>query len=129
MKFRINFTVDAQNMFGMLAKMLPVEDVHIEELEPARPRLVHNTQIVNKAQIVKKRGRRGASSLSLNDGCNKVIMEALADGSPHTAVEIKPWMKAAGLSENSVSSRLAKLRDRGVLTQLERGLWQIAKKE
>jgi hypothetical protein len=129
-KFRIGFTVEGETLFALMAKMLPIDDLHVEELTPpsARPApsIPKVAQLVARAQTKPKRGwvRR---SMDLDKGVNAVILRALADGKPQTALELKPLLKAAGFSVNSAGSRLAKLREKGIVFQPEMGLWQIKK--
>jgi hypothetical protein len=124
-KFKIGFTIPAETLFGLLAKVLPIEDLHVEELlveKTIQPRVTPapRTQALGKPKKVKRRSR----GLVLNEGINALILNHLADDKPHRAIELEPLLSAAGFSSNSVGSRLQKLRSAGVVFQPELGLWQ-----
>jgi hypothetical protein len=36
-KFKLGFTIDAETLFGVISKFLPVEDLVVEELAPPTP--------------------------------------------------------------------------------------------
>lgn len=131
MKFKIGFTIDAQTLFGMMAKMLPIEDVSVEEIaERAIPKIAHAPpQRLAHAKPKKRYGGTkglGARGPNLKAGANRVIMEWLADGKPHAPIELKPRYAKAGFARTGLSARLAKLKEFGVVTQPEIGLYQLA---
>jgi hypothetical protein len=123
-KFRVGFTIDAETLFDMMAKMLPIADLHVEELAPERP--ATPVRLVTKASTPRK--RRG-HKVDLASGANAIVMRLLADGLPHRAIELKPLFTQGGFAANGVGSRLDKLREHGVIFHPEIGLWQIVKKE
>jgi hypothetical protein len=112
-KFKIGFTMDAETLFGLMSKMLPVENLSVEEVferpsEPM-PRLPHKG--------------RGFPGPDLKKGVNGIIMIALAEG-PKRAVQIQPKVQAAGFSPNSVNSRLEALYRFGVIERVGDGTWR-----
>ena len=115
MKFKVGFTIGSETLFAMIAKMLPIEDVSIEELAPTGIRA--HPQIARK----KKRDRGGPR---LNMGINAIIMAELKEG-PKREIEMRPKIKAGGFSENSTSSRLEALRGHGVVTRVGDGRWKL----
>jgi hypothetical protein len=133
-KFKVGFTMSAETLFGIIAKFLPVEDLEVEEIEP---RVVPVAKVEKIARLVgpknrhepatppRAKRRRPAIPISLDKGVNGIILRAFEDGKPHAAGELRPLVLAAGYSEGSIASRLAKLRDYGAVHQPEYGLWQI----
>jgi len=137
MKLRIGFTIEAEALFGLMAKMLPLDDLHVEELGPGpRPKVEAIPHVAKVAPIEPertkpKRGHKRAvgRALRLDKGLYRIVLDFLADGQPHAAVELKPTLKAAGYSQSSVASTIAKLRNRGLIFQPEPPMWQIVRKD
>jgi hypothetical protein len=121
-KFKVGFTIGSETLFAMIAKMLPIEDVSIEELAPIKADRVI-TGIRAHPQIARKK-KRDRGGPRLNMGINAIIMAELKEG-PKREIEMRPKIKAAGFSENSTSSRLEALRGHGVVTRVGDGRWKL----
>jgi hypothetical protein len=149
-KFRLGFTISAETLFSMMSKVLPIDDLHVEEVfEPDRGHghplggfkdtehlPTHNLKAQIKhlgqdslmpkqlkpKQPAKQQRRRG---VDLKRGINGIIITALSDGAVHRAVDLQPLLKAAGFSENSISSRLQQLKEHGVVRQTGIGAWRL----
>jgi hypothetical protein len=122
-KFKIGFVMDSESLFGLIGKFLPVEDLEVEEIVERPPKLP--LQAIARAvdHITKRAKTRASPGPNLKKGINGIIMTALADG-PKRANQLKPKVKAAGFSENSVNSRLEALRGYGVLEMVGDGTWR-----
>jgi hypothetical protein len=128
MKLKIGFTVSAETLFGLMAKLLPIDDLHIEELgETARPSLAPAKAAPKQIGKPPPKQQRRRTGPDLKSGVNRIIVEALSGG-PRRASEIKPLLKAAGYAESGIGSRLEKLRAVGIVHQPEFGLWQLTAK-
>lgn len=115
-KFKIGFEVDAQTMFGIMAKFLPFENLHVEEIVE-RPKPI----ALPKLKLVKPNGakakpngektfKRRFRAIDLKTGINAIILDALADGKPHTPTELRDAINATGkFSPNSLGSRMVQL--------------------
>jgi hypothetical protein len=127
MKYKIGFTIDGETLFGMLARFLPVNDLSVEELAPApMPRMPAAKVLPIKHHPKSHKHKRVSKGPALNAGINRVIMDALSDGKAHKAVDLKPLLKAATFSENSVGSRLQALREHGIVEQVGDGSsWRL----
>ena len=133
-KFRLGFTISAETLFLLMSKMLPIDDLAVEEVMEAAPRQQHNlkAQLKHlgqdslmpppKKQHKPQKRRRG---VDLKRGINGIILTALSDGGTHRAVDLQPLLRAAGFSENSVSSRLQQLKEHGVVRQVGMGTWRL----
>jgi hypothetical protein len=118
MKLKIGFTVEAETLFGLMAKFLPIEDLHIEELGD-RPAKV--------ARLAHARAPGGSGGkLNLKGGVNAVIMAALADGQPRRYSELKAKVNAAGYAATGIGSKLGRLKELGVAENVSPGLWRLA---
>lgn len=130
-KFKIAFTINAETLFTLASKLLPIDDLTIEELierpDPNVARIAKVEQLVAR-KPKRKYKRKPSKPMDLTTGINRIIMDALSDRLPHRVVEIKPALKAGGYSENSVGSRLQNLEKHGVVEQMGDGMWRLAEK-
>jgi hypothetical protein len=129
-KFKVAFTISAEELFRLAANILPVDDLHVEEVRgapapaPAMPKMA---QQMLAGRPAPKRGRT-YKEVNLGAGINAIIMELLSDGLPHRASEMQPLVAKRGYSRNSVGSRLQQLQQTGLVTQPEYGLWMVTLK-
>ena len=135
-KYKLGFTIDSETLFGIMSKFLPIENLSVEEVVeplgkyPITEALIGAIDRVNKATPKRKNAPRGRNSrgVNLSEGINGIIMEAMADGKPHAAMEFKPLVKARTYSENSVTSRLEELKKHGYVKHLSDGKWELTPK-
>ena len=122
-KYRLNFTIGAETLFGLLAKALPIEDLNVEEIvEPvAKPAKLKPVAL---AAPPKKRAQRLGYGVNLEEGVNGAILQALADGKPHRYSELKRAITAAGYAGNGLGSRLERLHAHKVIVRVQPGFWQ-----
>jgi hypothetical protein len=120
-KYKIAFTMDAETLFGLMSKMLPIENLSVEELVEHQPKL----PIEAIAHAVKhiKRKKRPSIPIRLDRGINGIILTAMSD-KPVRAIEIRPKIVAAGFSGNSLTSRMQFLQEHGVIEPLGNGTWR-----
>jgi hypothetical protein len=109
-KFRLGFTVEAETMFSLMAKLLPIEDLSVEELRepPRRVSFSPNTFAAPAPKLAKphrlqapKRARKGLPATG--GGRFKAMMPAFANG-PLTLPEMRAIMTDNGYSHNGLSS-------------------------
>jgi hypothetical protein len=122
-KFKIGFVMDSESLFGLIGKFLPVENLSVEEIVERPPKLPLQAIAHAVNHITKRAKKRASPGPNLKKGINGIIMMALLDG-PKRANALKPKVKAAGYSENSVNSRLEKLRQYGALEMVGDGTWK-----
>ena len=132
-KFKLGFTIDSETLFGILSKVLPIEDLSVEEViehPKSDPAIRFDKRFdLPKPQRAKRgRGKGGGYAMNLHAGVNACIMQVFADGQPHGAGECKPPVMAAGYSINGIGSRLERLKIYGVAHQPEPGMWQLTPK-
>ena len=130
-KYRLAFTMPAETLFALMAKVLPIEDLSVEEIAPTPAKAAR--QLADNGQLVKPKRRRRATrtpesyQVNLKEGVNGVLMDILSDGQVHETAVFKPAMTTRGYAAAGTSSALAKLLKRGVVFQPEFGLWQLTK--
>jgi hypothetical protein len=133
-KYKVGFTISAETLFGMLAKFLPVDDLHVEEvMPPLEPLHLKGFKRPDPLPLNKpkrkytpsKHKRKPSIPLRLNEGINKIIMELMVDGQPHRATELKLLLKKGGYSPNSVGSRLQALEEKDIITRIGDGTWRL----
>lgn len=131
-KFKIGFQVDAETLFSLIAKFVPIEHLSVEEVferPPSAPKLTHQPKLMAPKLKGVKKHRRHATGPMLDAGLNRIILDALADGEPHPPIHLKAAiLKAGGYSTDSLSSRLASLIKQGHVIQPDYGLYQLGKK-
>ena len=130
-KFRLAFDVEAETLFKLMSKLLPIDNLNVEELRPnVTAKLTHEPKLM--APKAKRRG--GSAGLGSRGGADitkgvaRIIMGLLSDGKPHSQSELKPLVKKEGYSPSGLASRLNKLMAHGLIHQPDYGLWAIGEK-
>ena len=121
-KYRLAFTMPAETLFGLLAKLLPIEDLSVEELAPTPARLAKVKPVALSPPSPQKRAR----AINAKEGVNGAIMRVLADGKPHRYAELKLAVAAAGYAGSGIGSRLERLHAHQAIVRVGPGLWQKA---
>jgi hypothetical protein len=132
-KFKIGFTITPEVLFGIIGKVLPLEDLHIEQLVEAPmpdPAIRFDRRFDLPSPKPKKKQRRYTRKnpsipMDLSKGINDVIMTALKLR-PHRAVELRPLLKERGYSRNSAGSRLQNLEKHGIIESMQNGYWRLS---
>jgi hypothetical protein len=130
-KFKIGFTIDAETLFGIVSKFLPLENLAVEEVverkerRPERPPAPLPPRRIKHLPARPKTVNRKMGEVDLHTGVNAIVMKLFSDGKPHRAIELKPLMKAQGYSDSGVGSRLDRLKFHNVVFQPELGFWQL----
>lgn len=126
-RYKIGFTINAETLFTLASKLLPIDDFTVEEMieHTSQPSMSHPT-----LPQIKKVNRRGNNRFNPNKGVNKIILDMLADGQPHHVVEADGMLIEAGYSPKGLYSKMHRLLRHGYVFQPRKGLWQlISKKE
>ena len=122
-KFKIDFQIDAETLFGLISKFLPLENLHVEEVverhAPA-PKLAHQPKLAPKP---KRAPRRSGYATNLEAGVNAVIMGVLADGEPHRFSELQHAIRAAGFARTGLGSRIKRLQEHGIVVRHSPGFY------
>jgi hypothetical protein len=125
-KFKIGFTIDAETLFGIMAKFLPLEDLAVEEVaerperHAAPKRLAHD----DGADIPKiKRGRQ--SRLGANGGQLKVLADHARRHGVVGYGGLGEALKAAGFAKAGAGSAIKRALDKGVLIRHENGGYMV----
>lgn len=124
-KFKIGFTIDAETLFDIVSKFLPLENLSVEEVverpeRPSTPRLPKAVAARIKADTPKIKRRR--KSVDAGGGQLKVIVDHLrAIGGVAVYGEIGDALQAAGFSKAGVGSALKRALENGIVRKHERG--------
>jgi hypothetical protein len=134
-KFKIDFVIDAETLFGVIAKFLPLEALHVEEVverhAPTRamPKLAAQA-VAKPMQRTMQRAPRGVgNATNINEGISGVITRLLADGEPHRYRDLKRAVAEAGYAGSGIGSRLKRLQELAVIVSVGPGLWRSAPKK
>jgi hypothetical protein len=122
-KYKIAFTMDAETLFGLMSKVLPIENLSVEELVEHQPKLPIEAIAHAVKHITTKRKKRPSIPIRLDRGINGIILTAMLD-KPVRAIDIRPKIVAAGFSGNSLTSRMQFLQEHGVIEPLGDGTWK-----
>lgn len=131
-KFKIGFMIDAETLFSILAKFLPLENLSVEEVVERHHAPTPRLPQVAKPQLAKrtmKRAARSRGGLNLDEGVNGAIMRVLADGEPHRYAELKSAVNAAGYAGSGIGSRIERLHAHNAVERVSTGFWRIAPKK
>lgn len=128
-KYRLGFTISGETLFGLLARVLPIEDLSVEEIAPTPVKSPKVAQplpklVISAKKSNKQRAPRTSGGPNLEAGVNKVIMDALAKG-PLRAGELKGHVEAAGYAATGIGSRLERLLHHKVLHRPQPGLYEV----
>jgi hypothetical protein len=130
-KFKIGFTITPEVLFGIIGKVLPLENLHIEQLiETPMPdpaiRFDRRFDLPKpKRKAPKYTKKRASIPLQLDRGINKILLTALKIR-PHKAVELKPLLLGGNYSPNSVGSRLQALSEKGIVEKMQNSYWRLS---
>jgi hypothetical protein len=128
-KFKIGFTLDAETLFGIIAKFIPLDNLSVEEVVE-RPqyatRAISAPERIEKqraphTQKHKRAGRAPGTQLNLDEGVNGVIMGTFVDGGQHSYGELKRLVTKAGYAGSGIGSRIGRLVEVGALVRISGG--------
>jgi hypothetical protein len=123
-KFRLSFTVEAETMFGLMAKLMPIEDLSVEELREREPRALPKIAARIAAPKPKPQPKRPHREIKLDKGMNACAMRVFADGEPHQFKEVAEALKEAGFSGNGVGNLLNRLARYDLVVSLGQGAYR-----
>jgi hypothetical protein len=120
-KFKVGFTMSAETLFGIIAKFLPVEDLHVEEIAPKVEKIARLEGPKNRHLRAK---RPTGYPVNLEAGVNGVILRFLADGQAHRFADLRAATAKAGYSPSGIGSKLDRLRELGHVERVAPGMWR-----
>ena len=124
--FKVGFTISGETLFALIAKMLPIDDLSVEEIPTLTERSIAVHKLTQQAIAAhrKPQAQRKNNPLRLNMGINGIVLTAMKD-KPMKALELQPLIVAAGFSANSINSRLEALRIKGIIERVGDGRWRV----
>ena len=133
-KFKLGFTVSAETLFTLMSKLLPIEDLsveevierppvpaHLDQLDTTVSKLIGKTYYKNKP---KKKHSGGRKNVDLTRGVNAIIMGVLADGQIHGYSELRAAIAKTMYSPNGIGSRVDRLVALGYINRLGGGKYR-----
>lgn len=127
-KFRIAFTIQAETMFHLMSRLLPIDDLEVVEQAPQPQRPVPKLAARVHTALTKPKKKRRSRGIDLEHGINSILVNHLSDGKPHRTQEMQPLTMTGGYSPNSVNSRLEELRKAGIVERVGNGTWKLVQK-
>ena len=125
-KFKVGFTISGETLFALMSKMLPIEDLEVEELSSSKTPLADRAIELHHKNLLPQRQKKKRFSPGPNfkKGINGIVLTAMKD-KPLRTIEMQSLVKAAGFSLNSVNSRLERLREHGIVERVGDGRWRL----
>jgi hypothetical protein len=120
-KFNIGFQIDAETLFGIIAKFLPVENLSVEEVverpqQPPMPKLPR-TVMAALAHTETPKIKRRRQSLGANGGQLKVLADHARAHGVVTHAGLGDALKAAGFAKAGAGSAIKRALDSGILSR------------
>jgi hypothetical protein len=132
-KYKLGFTIDSEVLFGLLSKVLPIQDLSVEEVMERTPQLNDGPRFDERFDLPKRapqvRRKRG-NDYELNPyaGGNAVVLSVLGDGEVHPANEFHAPMKAAGYKASGMFTRVKRLKRHGLIVSPAKARYQLTLK-
>ena len=127
-KFKINFTIGAETLFGIMAKVLPLENLSVVEVverpqraTPELPKTVMAALAHTGTPTIKRRRR----SSDVNGGQLKVLADHARAHGVVGYGDLGNALKAAGFAKAGVGSAIKRALDRGILSRHENGGYTV----
>ena len=102
--------MSAETLFALMAKVLPIEDLAVEEIvEHAPPAPAFKPQPaqlkLSQKKPIKRRATRDLNSytFAIDKGMNAILMSVLEDGQPHETAVFKPVIAQSGGCDRCVT--------------------------
>ena len=133
MKYKVEFSGNAEIMFAMMAKLLPDElNVHVEELpEPKAEHFSKVAQLVNSHQKLvappKGKGQRHYKDPS-GKTCQDHTFEFLKSRPSATWAEMSKYTVEIGYNKSSINNAVTRLMYKKVLEKVAPGVYRLTKK-
>jgi hypothetical protein len=133
MKYKVEFSGNAEIMFAMMAKLLPDElNVHVEELpEPKAEHFSKVAQLVNSHQKLvappKGKGQRHYKDPS-GKTCQDHTFEFLKSRPSATWAEMSHHIVTLGYNKSSINNAVVRLVHKKLIEKVTTGVYRVIKK-
>jgi hypothetical protein len=131
MKYKMSFTIDSEALFSIMARMLPIDDLAVEEVAPIMPpqaAIRFDKRFDQPPKSTRKGEKRKKGSADLTQGVNAIIMSVLADGAPYKYSELREAIAKTTYSPNGIGSRVDRLVEFGYVVRLGGGMYRATNK-
>jgi hypothetical protein len=127
-KYKIAFQIDAETLFAIMSKFLPLENLSVEEVIE-RPVTAHAPRITHAAKVAKIGPKKGRRTSNLNEGVNSIIISELGKGLRSYAA-LKQAINASGVySSSGIGSRLQRLVEIGAIVKASPGVYALPERQ
>ena len=125
-KFKIGFTIAGETLFALMSKMLPIEDLSVEELAPSKiPQADRAIELHQKRFLPRKKKKRFSPGPNFKKGINGIVLTAMKD-KPLRTIEMQSGQGRGFLTEFQSIPRLRRLRDaRMIVERVGDGRWRL----
>jgi hypothetical protein len=128
-KFKIGFTIDAETLFGLMAKFLPLEDLTVEEVVEHAERHAAPKRLAHVSGADMPKIKRTRHTLGANGGQLKVLVDHARKYGVVGYGGLGEALKAAGFARAGAGSAIKRALDKGILVRHENGGYMVREKE
>jgi hypothetical protein len=130
-KYKIGFTIQAETLFAMMAKMLPIDDVKIQEFIESPPEKQSKVaQQVIAALGAPQQGKSKEKHFYHPSGktCQDFILEFLQKRPSATWAEMSHFLVSLGYNKSSVNNAVSRLVEKKFIERVTTGVYRMAGK-
>jgi hypothetical protein len=133
-KYKIGFTIQAETLFAMMAKMLPIDDVKIQEF--IEPPLEKQSKVAQ--QVIAALGApQKEKPIKLQKHfyhpsgktCQNFILEFLQKRPSATWSEMSHFLVSLGYNKSSVNNAVSRLVEKKFIERVTTGVYRLAGKQ
>jgi hypothetical protein len=137
MKFKIGFTVQAETLFHMMSKFLPIEELHVEEIFEAPPtkpqsaiaKLVAKSQ--SQLQLEKPKAKPKVKIEHFKHPSGKTVqdfvVEYLKSHPSATWAEMSAYTVSIGYNKSSINNAVTRLVYKKIVEKVAPGIYRLTK--
>jgi hypothetical protein len=134
-KFKIGFTIPAETLFGMIAKMLPIEDLQVEELMEQKQPKVDQSRIAKliAAMPEKKEKKPHKNHIPFRHPSGRTLTDFVSEFMEKNKgdiawADLSRFTESLGFAKSSINNAVARLLEKGTIEKRGPGVYGIKKK-
>lgn len=127
-KFKVGFTIQAETLFSIIAKMLPIENLHVEEIIEHQEIKTQSriAKLVAKMPQVKDSTRRFVHPTGKR--VQDFIVEFMEKQSTANWKELSDLIESQGYHKSSINNGLNRLIEAKIIKRTGVGMYKLEKK-
>jgi hypothetical protein len=134
-KFKIGFTIPSETLFSMVAKFLPIEDLHVEEIMEQQPKIIQSkiAKLIATMPDEKISTERKKYRTSFKHPSGKTLPELVIEFMEKskgdlTWAAMSKFAQSIGYEKSSINNAVARLIERNLIEKKSAGIYGLKKK-